>query len=272
MTGERMDSGKQIESVRAYWNSRASLGQSAGTQDLILKELELKTIAEFVRPGMKILDAGCGNGVAAIELARRFPVDVTGVDYAAEMVKAAAQTAATAALLGTIQFQEGDLTNISSLPGGFDFVYTERAIINLPDWETQRKAITELTGLLRPGGVYAMLENSQDGLDEINVLRQHVGLVPVVAPWHNRYLKDSELRGLSIPGATLEKVIFYSSTYYFLSRVVNASLAAREGKEPEYDSPVNQLALQLPAIGGMGQSRAWVWKRVTPTRGPTAGR
>lgn len=259
-----MDSGNRIASIRDYWNSRASLGKSAGTQDLILKELELRTIAEFVRPGMKILDAGCGNGVAAIELARRFQVDVTGIDYAAEMVKAASQSAATVPLLGTIQFREGDLTDIRGLPGDFDLIYTERAIINLPDWETQKKAITELTGLLRPGGVYAMLENSQDGLDAINALRQRVGLDPVVAPWHNRYLKDSELQGLSIAGATLEKVIFYSSTYYFLSRVVNAALAAQEGKEPAYDSPVNQLALHLPAIGDMGQSRAWVWKRVTP--------
>jgi ubiquinone/menaquinone biosynthesis C-methylase UbiE len=258
-----MGSEKKVETVREYWNSRAVLGQSAGTQDLILKELELKTIAEFVQPGMKILDAGCGNGVTAIELARRFQVDVTGVDYAAEMVKTAEQAAAGGALLGTIQFREGDVTDIRSLAGDFDLVYTERVIINLPDWETQKKAITELAGLPRPGGLYVMLENSQDGLEEINALRQRVGLKPVVAPWHNRYLKDSELQNFRIPGATLEKVIFFSSTYYFLSRVVNAALAAREGKEPAYDSPVNQLALQLPAIGEMGQSRAWVWKRVS---------
>ena len=36
---------------------------------------------------------------------------------------------------------------------------------------------------------------------------------PVLVPWHNRYLKDSELQTLSIQGVTLEKVIFHSSTY-----------------------------------------------------------
>jgi ubiquinone/menaquinone biosynthesis C-methylase UbiE len=216
---------------------------------------------------MKVLDAGCGNGVAAIELARRFEVDITAIDYAAEMVGAASQTAAMEPLVGTIQFREGDVTHLSDLardlPRDFDLIYTERVIINLPDWETQKKAIAELTGLLRVGGVYAMLENSQDGLDKINALREQVGLQPVVAPWHNRYLKDSELQALSIPGVTLERVIFHSSTYYFLSRVVNAWLAAREGKEPDYDSPVNELALQLPAIGDLGQGRVWVWKRLT---------
>jgi ubiquinone/menaquinone biosynthesis C-methylase UbiE len=259
---DRMSSVKQADSIRAFWNSRAGLGKWAGTQDLIAKELELKTISEFVRPGMKVLDAGCGNGIAAIEIARRFQVDITAIDYAADMVRAAAETAATVPLVGTIQFKEGDVTNINGLPGDFDLIYTERVIINLPDWETQKKAITGLVSLLRVGGVYAMLENSQDGLDKINLLRQQVGLQPVKAPWHNRYLKDSELQTFSVPGVVLEKVIFHSSTYYFLSRVVNAWLAAQEGKEPDYDSPVNELALRLPAIGDLGQGKVWVWKRL----------
>ena len=257
-----MNNPKQVESVRAFWNSRAGLGKWAGTQDPIAKELELKAIAEFVSPGMKVLDAGCGNGVAAIELARRFPVEILAIDYAADMIDAASQTAATVPLVGTLEFRQGDVMNLQGLPRDFDLIYTERVIINLPDWEAQKSAITGLTGLLRVGGVYAMLENSQDGLDKINALRQQVGLQPVVPPWHNRYLKDSELQALGIRGVSLERVIFHSSTYYFLSRVVNAWLAAREGKEPDYGSPVNELALQLPAIGDMGQGRVWVWKRL----------
>jgi ubiquinone/menaquinone biosynthesis C-methylase UbiE len=257
-----MSGARQVESIREYWNSRAGLGKWAGTPDLIAKELELKVLAEFISDGMKILDAGCGNGVAAIELARRFHVDITAIDYAADMVQAAAQNAAATPLTGTIQFREGDVTNLRDLPHDFDLIYTERVIINLPDWQTQSNAIAELTGLLRVGGVYAMIENSQNGLDKINALREQVGLRPVVSPWHNRYLHDSELQSFSVPGVVLEKVIFHSSTYYLLSRVVNAWLAARDGKEPEYDSPINELALQLPAIGDLGQGRVWVWKRV----------
>jgi len=257
-----MGSAKQVDGVREHWNSRAGLGKWAGTQDLIAKELELKAIAEFVQPGMKILDAGCGNGIAAIELALRFEVEITAIDYAAEMVQVARQTAETMPLVGTIQFREGDVTNLRELAGEFDLIYTERVLINLPDWNTQKEAIAELTSLLRVGGRYAMLENSLDGLNKINALRQQVGLNPVVPPWHNRYFRDSEVEELTMPGVTLEKVVYHSSTYYFLSRVVNAWLAAREGKEPDYNSPVNELALHLPAIGDMGQGRTWVWKRV----------
>lgn len=252
---------KTTESVRDYWNSRAGLGKWAGTQDLIAKELELKAIAEFVEPGMRILDAGCGNGISAIEIARRFPVEITAFDSAPEMIEAARQMAVTEHLAGSISFRTGDITDLSGLPRNFDLIYTERVLINLPDWETQKRAISQLTGLLRPGGTYAMLENSQDGLDKINGLREDAGLKAILPPWHNRYLRDAELQTLNLPSVTLERVVFHSSTYYFLSRVVNAWLAAREGQEPDYNSPINELALRLPAIGDLGQGRIWVWKR-----------
>lgn len=252
---------KTTESVRDYWNSRAGLGKWAGTQDLIAKELEVRAIAEFVKPGMKVLEAGCGNGISAIEIARRFPVEITAFDYAAEMIEAAREMAGSESLVGSIDFRTADITDLRDLPRNFDLIYTERVLINLADWDTQRKAISQLTGLLRPGGVYAMLENSQDGLDKINALREQAGLMPIIPPWHNRYFRDAELHALNLPSVTLERVVFHSSTYYFLSRVVNAWLAARDGKEPDYNSPINELALRLPAMGDLGQGRIWVWKR-----------
>ena len=256
-----------VENIRDYWNSRAGLGRWAGTQDLIAKELELRALAEFVRPGMRILDAGCGNGITAIELARRFPVEITAFDYAAEMVDAAREMANRESLLGSIRFCTADVRNVGNLPRDFDLIYTERVLINLPDWEAQKDAITQLTGLLRPTGTYAMVENSQDGLDKLNALRERAGLKPVVPPWHNRYFRDAELETITLAGVILERVIFHSSTYYFLSRVVNAWLAARDGREPDYNSPINELALLLPTIGDIGQGRVWVWKRLKTTCG-----
>ena len=118
-----------------------------------------------------------------------------------------------------------------------------------------------ITMLLAPNGTYAMCENSQDGLDAINALRAKVSLSAIVPPWHNRYFRDAELAELRLPGVRLADVQFYSSTYYFLSRVVNAWQAAREGREPDYDAPINQLALQLPPMGDYGQGRLWLWRR-----------
>ena len=250
-----------IEDVRAFWNSRAGLGQWAGSRDVLAKQLEIEAIAAYVRDGMTVLDFGCGNGITAIEMSRRHQVQVLGIDYAAEMVANAQQLASGQTLKGSVQFRVGDLTRLGEINERFDLIYTERTLINLQDWATQKAAIEGICQLLKSGGLFAMCENSQDGLDEINRFRRCIGLPAVTPPWHNRYLRDAELAELAIAGVRSEGCVYYSSTYYFLSRVVNAWLAEQEGKEPDYDAPINQLALRLPPLGNFGQGRIWLWRR-----------
>jgi len=247
--------------VCSFWNSRAGLGMKAGSKDIIAKHLEIEAISSYVKNGMRILDFGCGNGVTAIELAMRYEITVMGLDYAPEMVGAAQELANNVHTKGMVQFRVGDLNSLQSLSERFDMIYSERTLINLKDWPEQKRAIAALTNLLVPGGIYVMCENSDDGLQDINALRHDVGLDSITAPWHNRYIKDDEVAALSLQGITLEEINYYSSTYYFLSRVVNAFLAAREGVQPDYDAPVNQLALSLPPIGRMGQGRIWILRR-----------
>jgi ubiquinone/menaquinone biosynthesis C-methylase UbiE len=248
--------------VRAFWNKSSQLGEVAGTKDLIAKRLEIEAIAKYVHDGQRILDIGCGNGITAIELARYFKVDIFGIDFAEEMIKEARNSVKGINLKGTVRFEVGDIEHLPEFERKVDLAYTERALINLPDWETQKQAIRTITDQLVYRGQYVMCENSQDGLDIINSLRVRVGLKAIEPPWHNRYFRDVELERCDFPGVVLESIDFYSSTYYFLSRVVNAWVAAQEGKEPNYDSLINQLALQLPSIGNMGQGRIWVWRKV----------
>lgn len=251
-----------IQDVRSFWNDRAQLGEWAGTRDVIAKQLEIEAIAKYVHNGQRILDVGCGNGITAIEIGRRYKGDITGIDFAEEMVMAARDLAEGIELKGAVKFEIGEVRKLPELYGKFDIIYTERTLINLNDWETQKDAIKKITGLLTDGGQYLMCENSQDGLDMINSLRERIGLPTITPPWHNRYFRDSEIEQCNFPGVRLEGVDFHSSTYYFLSRIVNAWLAAQEGKDPDYDSPINRLALHLPSIGKLGQGRIWVWRKV----------
>jgi ubiquinone/menaquinone biosynthesis C-methylase UbiE len=252
---------ESIGDVRAFWNSRAGLGQWAGSRDVIAKQLEVEAVAKYVRDGMRVLEVGCGNGITAIELARRYDVEILGIDFAVEMVAAAKEMLDGQRLNGAVSFAVGDARSLSDLAGKFDLVYTERVLINLPDWPAQRQAIANIAGALAAGGLYVMCENSQDGLDELNDLRARVGLSGITPPWHNRYLRDDEIGQASFSEIKLAGVDYYSSTYYFLSRIVNAALAAERGQEPEYEDPINQLALRLPAIGALGQGRIWLWRK-----------
>ena len=248
--------------VRTFWNSRAGLGQWAGTRDVIAKQLEIEAISKNVSDGMRILEVGCGNGITAIELASRFCVDILGIDFAADMIDAARTLLHGHTLKGSVRFEVGDVRELRVESGGFDMIYTERVLINLPNWPAQQEALRQMTGLLAPGGLYVMCENSQDGLDALNTLRVRVDLPAIVPPWHNVYFRNALLEQLRLQDVVLENVDDYSSTYYWLSRVINASMAASEKKEPDYESPINQLALRLPSIGNFGQGRIWLWRKV----------
>lgn len=250
-----------MSAVKRHWNESAALGQAAGTQDLAAKRLEMETLCRHLRDGQRILEMGCGNGLTAIEVARRFKAEIVGLDYAESMVVEARRLAADQPLSGTVRFEVGDINALPESIGTFDIVITERVLINLADRDAQLRAIAALIGLLRPGGAYLMCENSHDGLDRINALRQAAGLPSISPPWHNLYFRDADLSALNLPGVALEQVENYSATYYFLSRVVNAWLAHQEGHEPRYDAPVNQLALLLPAQGDTAQGKLWIWRK-----------
>lgn len=101
-----------------------------------------------------------------------------------------------------------------------------------------------------------------DAVERLNRLRMSLELSEITPPGHNRYLRESEVASLKVSGLSLVAIQQYSSTYYFLSRVVNAALATARREEPDYQSSINQLALRLPGdlCDGLGQSVAWIWQ------------
>jgi ubiquinone/menaquinone biosynthesis C-methylase UbiE len=250
------------DSIREFWNSRAGLGKWAGTQDVIAKEIEVDAISKYLSDGMDVLEAGCGNGVSAIEYAKNFKINIKATDFAEQMISEAKNLACDQVFKGKLEFETLDILNINKIPQLFDVIYTERVIINLIEWDVQKKAILNLFKMLKRGGAYIMCENSYEGHAEINRMRQLVGLPEYSSPWHNRYLRDSELDTLIGRDIKLESIDYYSSTYYFLSRIIHAAIAKNEGKEPDYDSFVNNLAKKLPPIGHLGQGRIWVWRKI----------
>src|SRR5438270_11328609 len=74
-----------------------------------------------IKPGMKVLDLGCGDGTTALPAAE-LGADVTGVDIASNLVEAANRRAQELGLANS-RFQEGDASNLQQLPDKtFDLV------------------------------------------------------------------------------------------------------------------------------------------------------
>lgn len=252
--------------IKNLWNSRAGLGTIAGTQDLIAKELEIRELSKHMKDARYVLDFGCGDGTTAIELARTHPMSILGIDFSEQMIEQARKKP-TVNLRGCVGFEVGDVHSLKAHQKLYDYIYTERMLINLPSWESQKEAIYTIFEHLTPGGRYVMCENSMDGLTNLNKARVSIGLSVITSPSHNLYINDSDIEGVMYPGVILEGINDYSSTYYFISRVVNAWQAKQQGIEPNYDAPINKLTLDLPPIGNVGQGRIWVWKKLTYEEG-----
>jgi SAM-dependent methyltransferase len=114
---------------------------------LLIRSLELK-------PGMQVLDAGCGTGEALSWLSSEVGPSgrVVGIDLAAAHV-AAARTHASP----TIQIHQGDLLDASMEPASFDLVWCVNTINHLAD---PVDGVNRLARLLRRGGRFALGQSS----------------------------------------------------------------------------------------------------------------
>jgi len=116
-----------------------------GTGEALVKSLG-------VRPGMKVLDLGCGDGTTALPEAR-LGADVLGVDIASNLVEAARQRAAAEGL-SNCRFEEGDATNLEGLADeSFDLVVSIFGAMFAPRPFDVAKEVVRVT---RPGGRIVM--------------------------------------------------------------------------------------------------------------------
>ena len=71
--------------------------------------------------------------------------------------------------------------------GVFDVVLTNRSLINLTSVKDQKEVIQGVEAILRPGGMYLMIECLNEGAASTNFLRKRLELDPIDPPWHNLF-------------------------------------------------------------------------------------
>ena len=97
-------------------------------------------------PGQTYLDFGCGNGAAAIHLASKLGLKVTGIDVDPEQIEAAR---AKSEQNTNIRFLAADGTKLPFDDNEFDFVATHMVTHHIPDWQN---ALQQMLRALKPSG------------------------------------------------------------------------------------------------------------------------
>lgn len=99
----------------AVWSDPAESLESAQTAklDLVCRKLDL-------RPGMRLLDVGCGWGSLALHAARHYGTDVVGITLSVEQAELARKRVADAGLSDQIEIRLQDYRDVSD--GPFDAI------------------------------------------------------------------------------------------------------------------------------------------------------
>src|SRR5207248_2841987 len=117
-------------------------------------------ITPYLRPGMTLLDVGCGPGSITIELAKVVaPGSVVGVDIDSPAIEQARNSAAEKGVTN-VSFQVGDATGLSFPDDSFDAASAASTFQWLKE---PAQTAREVFRVLKPGGVFAARDRARDG-------------------------------------------------------------------------------------------------------------
>jgi ubiquinone/menaquinone biosynthesis C-methylase UbiE len=248
--------------IKAYWDQRAfnaAESPKATTDDIYLRELEIKTFTQAIRgldlaDGSVVVDIGCGDGFTTCHIAAQFPqLKFIGVDYSQAMITTARMRLSNIPKLADqyLEFRVGDATSIETLfaSNSVDVVLTDRCLINLASPLAQYDAIRQIYKILRAKGYYLGIENFTSGQEELNKARTAIGLMEIPVRWHNLFFKEDEFRDTLQSLYSDINIINFSSAYYYATRVIYSKYCQMLDIEPDYCHELHQLAVNLPIMG-----------------------
>lgn len=192
-----------------------------------------------LRPGLRVLDVGCGPGTITADLAEAVGPDgeVVGIDRAEAALEAARATA-RARGLANLRLEAGDVYDLAFEDASFDLVHAHQVLQHLTD---PVAALREMARVARPGGLVAVRESDYRAmswypllpeLDRWMAVYQAVARGNDAEPDAARHLRawchaaglaDEDTTGSLTTYATAEDVRFWGETW--TERALRSSFA-----------------------------------------------
>jgi len=254
--------------IKQHWDENArkyDASHWASWGDNFAVELEIETIAQYIKDGTRVLDVGCANGFSTISqfLRREGKIAITGIDYSEPMIQSAQGAKRVRDLRGDIDFHVGNVMHIDFPAETFDVVYTTRVLINLPTWEEQQVGINNCLRVAKQGGVVVLSEAFWEPLVLLNAMRALKQLPPLVEHDFNRYLKKVALEAWLRERQLAFENIDFSSIYYLGSRFLR-ELVTNPADYPGYSNPINKIFFEIEkdfSGGGFGIQQAYAIRK-----------
>ena len=118
-------------------------------------ETHAKHLLPHLKPGLRVLDFGCGPGTITVGLAKAVePGEVHGVDMEESQI-GLARSAAEAGGHANATFHVGSVLELPFEDNSFDAAHCHAVLMHVPD---TRAALAEVKRVLRPGGIIASRE------------------------------------------------------------------------------------------------------------------
>ena len=109
----------------------------------------------YLRPGLRVLDFGCGPGTISVGLARAVaPGELHGVDMEASQIELA-RSVAMAGGQDNVTFHVADVTDMPFEDGYFDVAHCHNVLMHIPDTAA---VLAEVKRVLKPGGIIGCRE------------------------------------------------------------------------------------------------------------------
>lgn len=145
---------KITDVYREKWGEEFHFAVFTGDEPLgqaILATEKKLTDEAGLKPGMKVLDVGCGVGGPALNIAEMTGAHITGVNIVEKQVNIARQRAKDRGLSERVDFVHCDAMKMQFPDASFDAVYVFEAGCHMPDKPSFYK---ECARVLKPGGVF----------------------------------------------------------------------------------------------------------------------
>lgn len=164
------------------------LRQDYGTRTA---EQQAVFVLPYLRPGMTLLDVGCGPGSITLGLAQAVaPGRVTGIDHDRRHIEAAKALAAERAVTN-VTFQMGDALSLPFEDGSFDVVFENNLFTHLAP--NADRAAQEVYRVLNPRGLFAARDVDAEAVVWGHLIEPLKELDKLFIAWHQSRGSDITL-------------------------------------------------------------------------------